>query len=138
MATKEIALREAPWVVPGEVLGLEDAALPLTVRLVSRAGELRRSWARALHDIRYRPPRRRTARKLLVLVPAHNEAETIGHTLHALLTQTRQADRIAVMADNCTDDTVKIARRYRGITVMETIGNTDKKVGALIQGWRRY
>jgi poly-beta-1,6-N-acetyl-D-glucosamine synthase len=138
MATKEIATRQPPWVVPGEILGGQDGPLPLTVRLVSRAGDLRRSWSRTLHDLRYRPPRRRTARKLLVLVPAHNEAETIGHTLHALLTQTRAADRIVVIADNCTDDTAKIARRYRGITVMETVGNTDKKVGALIQGWRRY
>jgi cellulose synthase/poly-beta-1,6-N-acetylglucosamine synthase-like glycosyltransferase len=99
---------------------------------------VRRSWSRTIHDLRYRPPRHRTARKLLVIVPAHNEADSIGHTLHALLTQTRQADRIVVVADNCDDDTVKIARRYRGVTVMETIGNTDKKVGALIQGWRRY
>jgi hypothetical protein len=48
------------------------------------------------------------------------------------------AGRIVVVADNCDDDTAKIARRYRGVTVMETTGNTDKKVGALIQGWCRY
>ena len=125
-------------VAPGQVMGPQDGPLPLSVRLTARAGELRRSWARTLHDIRYRPPRFRSASKLLVLVPAHNEAETIGHTLHALLSQTRPADRIVVIADNCTDDTAKLARRYRGITVMETTGNTDKKVGALIQGWRRY
>jgi cellulose synthase/poly-beta-1,6-N-acetylglucosamine synthase-like glycosyltransferase len=138
MPTKEIATRPLPGVIPGEVLGLQDGPLPLTLRLVSRVGEMRRSWSRTVHDLRYRQPRRRTTRKLLVLVPAHNEADTIGHTLHALLTQTRQADRIVVIADNCTDDTATIARRYRGITVMETVGNTDKKVGALIQGWRRY
>jgi biofilm PGA synthesis N-glycosyltransferase PgaC len=119
-------------------MGPQDTPLPLSIRLTARAGELRRSVARTLHDMRHRPPRYRSARKLLVLVPAHNEAETIGHTLHALLSQTRPADRIVVIADNCTDDTAKIAGRYRGITVMETAGNTDKKVGALIQGWRRY
>jgi cellulose synthase/poly-beta-1,6-N-acetylglucosamine synthase-like glycosyltransferase len=119
-------------------MGPQDGPPPLSIRLTARAGELRRGWARTLHDIRYRPPRLRSAPKLLVLVPAHNEAETIGHTLHALLSQTRQADRIVVIADNCTDDTAKLARRYRGITVLETTGNTDKKVGALIQGWRRY
>ena len=124
--------------MPGQVMRPQNVPLPLTTRLGARAGELRRSWARTLHDLRHRPPRYRSARKLLVLVPAHNEAETIGHTLHALLAQTRPADRIVVIADNCTDDTAKLAGRYRGITVMETTGNTDKKVGALIQGWRRY
>lgn len=119
-------------------MGPQDGPLPLSLRVTARAGELRRSWARTLHDLRHRPPRYRSARKLLVLVPAHNEAATIGHTLHALLSQTRPADRIVVIADNCSDDTAKIAGRYRGITVIETTGNTDKKVGALIQGWRRY
>ncbi len=119
-------------------MGPQTGPLPLSTRLGARAGELRRSVARTLHDLRHRPPRFRSARKLLVLVPAHNEAETIGHTLHALLAQSRPADRIVVIADNCTDDTAKIAGRYRGITVMETTGNTDKKVGALIQGWRRF
>jgi poly-beta-1,6-N-acetyl-D-glucosamine synthase len=136
--TKEIALREATLFVPGQVVGPDAGPLPLSIRLTARAGEVRRSWARTLHDLRHRPPRYRSARKVLVLVPAHNEAETIGHTLHALLSQTRPADRIVVVADNCTDDTAKLARRYRGITVMETVGNTDKKVGALIQGWRRF
>jgi biofilm PGA synthesis N-glycosyltransferase PgaC len=138
MPTKEIALAGPLRLAPFEAPRADDAAQPLSVRVATRAGELHRSWSRTLHDLRYRPPRRRTVAKLLVLVPAHNEAETIGHTLQALLGQTRPADRIVVMADNCTDDTAKIARRFRGVTVMETVGNTDKKVGALIQGWRRY
>jgi biofilm PGA synthesis N-glycosyltransferase PgaC len=123
MPTKEIALSEPMRLIPFEAFG---------------TSELHRSWSRTIHDLRYRPPRRRTVAKLLVLVPAHNEADTIANTLHALLTQSRPADRIVVIADNCTDDTAKIARGYRGVTVMETAGNTDKKVGALIQGWRRY
>jgi biofilm PGA synthesis N-glycosyltransferase PgaC len=138
MPTKEIAPAEPLRLMPFETFDTGDGPLPLSVRVAGRAGELHRSWSRTLHDLRYRPPRRRTTAKILVLVPAHNEAETIGQTLHALLKQSRAADRIVVMADNCTDDTVKIARQYRGITVMETVGNTDKKVGALIQGWRRY
>jgi biofilm PGA synthesis N-glycosyltransferase PgaC len=138
MPTKEIELAKPLRLVSFENFGTSDAPLPLTARVATRAGELQRSWSRTIHDLRYRPPRRRTVAKVLVLVPAHNEVDTIGHTLHALLTQTRQADRIVVIADNCTDDTAKIARRYRGVTVMETVGNTDKKVGALIQGWRRY
>ncbi len=140
MPTKEIALAEPVRVIPFRAFeaGTGDASLPLTVRVATRAGELQRSWSRTLHDLRYRPPRRRTVARVLVLVPAHNEAETIGHTLHALLAQSRPADRIVVIADNCTDATAQVARRYRGVTVMETVDNSDKKVGALIQGWRRY
>ena len=75
---------------------------------------------------------------MLVLIPAHNEEATIGKNLNALLTQTRVPDRIVVIADNCTDRTEQIARRYRGVTVMRTVGNTERKVGALNQGWLRW
>jgi cellulose synthase/poly-beta-1,6-N-acetylglucosamine synthase-like glycosyltransferase len=90
-----------------------------------------------MHDVRYRPPKRRTA-KMLVLIPAHNEQDSIGNVLNALLTQTRVPDRIVVVADNCTDKTEQIARRFRGVTVMRTVGNTERKVGALNQGWLRW
>ena len=43
-----------------------------------------------------------------------------------------------VIADNCTDRTEQIARRFRSVTVMRTVGNTDRKVGALNQGWARW
>jgi hypothetical protein len=46
-------------------------------------------------------------------------------------------DRIVVIADHCTDKTEQIARRFRGVTVMRTIGGGGRKVGALNQGWRR-
>ena len=56
--------------------------------------------------------------------------------LNSLLTQTRVPDRIMVIADNCNDKTEQIARRFRGVTVMRTVGNTERKVGALNQGWQ--
>lgn len=65
-----------------------------------------------------------------VLVPAHNEAEGILETLESLGRQTRRPDRVIVVADNCTDDTEQIARR-QGAEVIRTVGNTDKKAGAL-------
>jgi biofilm PGA synthesis N-glycosyltransferase PgaC len=137
--TQEIAIRgEALPAIAGSVVDSRTVPLPLTVRLGARVGELRREVARTVHDLRYRAPRPRGAAKLLVLVPAHNEADAIGHTLRALLGQTRPADRIVVLADNCTDDTAQIARGFRGVTVMVTVGNADRKVGALIQGWRRW
>jgi biofilm PGA synthesis N-glycosyltransferase PgaC len=110
---------------------------PLLIRAASRAGGVRRAMSRVVHDVRYRPPRQRTA-KLLVLIPAHNEEDSIGNVLNALLTQTRVPDRIVVIADNCTDKTEAIARRFRGVTVMRTVGNTERKVGALNQAWLRW
>jgi cellulose synthase/poly-beta-1,6-N-acetylglucosamine synthase-like glycosyltransferase len=70
--------------------------------------------------------------QLTVLVPAHNEALTIGATLQSLWSQTRQPDRVVVVADNCTDDTAELARA-NDADVFSTVGNSDKKAGALNQ-----
>jgi cellulose synthase/poly-beta-1,6-N-acetylglucosamine synthase-like glycosyltransferase len=56
--------------------------------------------------------------KVAVLVPAHNEASSIGKTLETLLPQVAALGSIIVIADNCTDDTAAIARKY-GVTVLE-------------------
>ena len=85
-----------------------------------------------------RPPKVKTA-KIVVVVPAHNEEESIGRTIKALLSQTRQPDRIVIVADNCSDRTVQIARSFgRRVTVIETVGNRDRKVGALRTAWQQY
>lgn len=70
-----------------------------------------------------------------VLVPAHNEASCIEHTLRSLLAQSHRPERIVVVADNCTDDTEAIARSL-GVEVFPTVGNTRKKAGALNQALR--
>lgn len=67
-----------------------------------------------------------------VLLPAHDEAAIIGASIDSLLNQTRPADRILVVADNCTDATVEIALA-RGVEVFETVGNTQAKAGGLNQ-----
>jgi cellulose synthase/poly-beta-1,6-N-acetylglucosamine synthase-like glycosyltransferase len=69
---------------------------------------------------------------LTILVPAHNEAARIGATLASLRAQDRRPDRVVVIADNCTDDTVAIARAA-GAEVHRTVGNVHKKAGALNQ-----
>ncbi len=56
--------------------------------------------------------------KIAVLIPAHNEALTIEKTLTSLLPQLTPEDRVIVVADNCTDDTAAIARKFE-ITVLE-------------------
>ena len=70
--------------------------------------------------------------RLTVLVPAHDEALTIGATLESLWGQARRPEKVVVVADNCTDDTADIARRG-GAEVFTTVGNRDKKAGALNQ-----
>jgi biofilm PGA synthesis N-glycosyltransferase PgaC len=70
--------------------------------------------------------------RLTVLVPAHNEALTIAATLRSLWGQTRPPEQVIVVADNCTDDTADIARNH-GAEVFTTVGNTEKKAGALNQ-----
>jgi cellulose synthase/poly-beta-1,6-N-acetylglucosamine synthase-like glycosyltransferase len=67
-----------------------------------------------------------------VLVPAHNEEDMLPGALASLRAQTRQPERIFVVADNCTDRTVDLAREA-GVHVVETVGNTDRKAGALNQ-----
>ena len=67
-----------------------------------------------------------------VLIPAHNEQASLPQTLASLTRQTRTPDRIIVVADNCTDGTVDVARSA-GAEVFETVGNTEKKGGALNQ-----
>jgi len=45
-----------------------------------------------------------------VLVPAHNEALGIRDTIESIFAQTSPGDRVVVIADNCTDETARVAR----------------------------
>lgn len=67
-----------------------------------------------------------------VLIPAHNEAGILTTTLPMLQSQSRKPDRIIVVADNCTDKTVEIARTF-GVEIFETVDNQKQKGGALNQ-----
>jgi cellulose synthase/poly-beta-1,6-N-acetylglucosamine synthase-like glycosyltransferase len=73
---------------------------------------------------------------ITALLPAHNEGECIAETLDALLAQDLPADRIIVIADNCSDDTEDVASRYP-VEVLRTEGNTRKKAGALNQALKK-
>ena len=48
---------------------------------------------------------------VVVLVPAHDEEDTIAHCVHAFESQTYPGERfhVVVIADNCTDDTAAVA-----------------------------
>jgi cellulose synthase/poly-beta-1,6-N-acetylglucosamine synthase-like glycosyltransferase len=69
---------------------------------------------------------------ITALIPAHNESEWIASVVRNLASQTQPPDRIIVMSDNSTDDTVSLARQA-GAEVWESAGNTHKKAGALNQ-----
>ena len=73
-----------------------------------------------------------TVLRCTVLIPAHDEEAVLAFTLQSLAEQTRPPDRVVVIADNCTDATVEVARTH-GVEVYETVGNTEKKAGALNQ-----
>jgi cellulose synthase/poly-beta-1,6-N-acetylglucosamine synthase-like glycosyltransferase len=106
--------------------------------LRNQLAQLYQNATQSMHRMHNRPPKVKTA-KVVVVVPAHNEEESIARTIKALLSQTRQPDRIVVVADNCTDRTVQIASGFgRRVTVIETVGNRDRKVGALRTAWQQY
>ena len=69
---------------------------------------------------------------ITVLIPAHNEEGCIAETLSSLLAQEPPPARIVVVADNCTDGTVRLAREA-GVEVFETVANRHKKAGGLNQ-----
>ncbi len=71
-----------------------------------------------------------------ILIPAHNEEASLAQTVESLVGQTRPPERIVVVADNCTDSTVEVARRV-GVEVVASVDNIHKKAGALNQVLRR-
>lgn len=80
--------------------------------------------------------RRRQDRKVIVLIPAHNEEDVIGQTLRGLMGQRRPPDWMVVVCDNCTDRTAQIASSL-GAKLYHTTGNRKKKAGALNQALGR-
>jgi len=118
--------------VAAGALAFEGAALMRTFRnperqaLQSSLPHWTRPSQRGRHPVR-----------ITILVPAHNEASSLPVTLAALAEQSRQPDRVVVVADNCTDSTVEVARSF-GHEVFETVDNTHKKGGALNQALATY
>jgi biofilm PGA synthesis N-glycosyltransferase PgaC len=69
---------------------------------------------------------------ITALIPAHNEEKLIGATILSMMNQDRKPDRIIVVADNCTDNTVEVAKSF-GVEVFLSVDNDKKKAGALNQ-----
>jgi cellulose synthase/poly-beta-1,6-N-acetylglucosamine synthase-like glycosyltransferase len=79
-------------------------------------------------------PQRRL--RVAVLMPAHDEALTIGETIRALLPQLRDRDRLLVVADNCSDTTASVAAGSGAHVVVRTDPTRRGKGYALDFGMR--
>ena len=69
-------------------------------------------------------------RKIIALIPARNEADSIGYTIESIKKQTHSVDQILVIANNCTDNTAENALKYSA-EVIEMAKNQHMKAGAL-------
>lgn len=74
---------------------------------------------------------------MVVLIPAYNEAESIGATIESVLAQARPADKVVVIPNGCTDDTADVARSYP-VTVMELPRLPHGKSQALNTAWQAH
>jgi len=72
--------------------------------------------------------------KFALIVAAHNEEIVIGKLIESLLNQDypRELFDVFVIADNCTDNTAKIARQY-GVNVYERFNKVEKGKGVALE-----
>lgn len=60
--------------------------------------------------------------KISVLIIAHNEADNIRACLESIQRQTLCPDEIILVAHNCTDNTVEVAREFSDVRIVEEHG----------------
>ena len=73
-------------------------------------------------------------KKFAMIVAAHNEEVVIGKLIESMLNQDypRELFDVFVIADNCTDNTAKIARKY-GVYVYERFNKEQKGKGYALE-----
>src|ERR1035441_6843861 len=71
--------------------------------------------------------------RVVVMMAARNEEAHIAEAVNQIRNGTRPPDRIVVLANNCTDDTARVATEA-GAEVLVTRPDGYKKAGALNQG----
>ncbi len=82
-------------------------------------------------------PRTGERPRLAILIPAHNEASVIAATLRAVLAQLRDGERVLVVADNCSDETARIAIAEGAAVVERTDTEHRGKGYAIDHGLRQ-
>lgn len=104
-------------------------AIPVTVFLIEIVAGCvlpQRNWMT--------PPSRDRYLRCAVLVPAHNESTGLLPTLTDISAQLRAADRLLVIADNCTDDTASVAAMAGAVVVVRNEPGRKGKGYALACG----
>ena len=76
-------------------------------------------------------------KQVAILIPAHNEAAGIRHTLVGIQSQLTPGDRIVVVADNCNDSTATVAREA-GVEVIERFNAELRGKGFALEAGVRY
>ena len=82
-----------------------------------------------IRETPHRPVHNTVRPGVTVIVPAYNEAASVGDTIESLLTQSLAPAEIIVIDDCSTDGTADVARSY-GVTVLQPPRNTGSKAGA--------
>jgi cellulose synthase/poly-beta-1,6-N-acetylglucosamine synthase-like glycosyltransferase len=95
---------------------LETAALLLLVPVSVLFVEILLAVTKTEHGVSEAGERRR----LVVLVPAHNESSLIADTIRSIIPQLRERDRLVVIADNCADDTAAVVRAEGGEVIVRS------------------
>jgi cellulose synthase/poly-beta-1,6-N-acetylglucosamine synthase-like glycosyltransferase len=113
-------------------LVISAAALLLLMPICVLAAEVVAALATDTVAAATQQPRPRAA----VLMPAHDEALTIGETVRALLPQLGAADCLLVVADNCSDETGSIATANGAEVIVRTDPDRRGKGYALDFGVR--
>lgn len=79
-------------------------------------------------------------KKVIAIIPAHNEEESINRALQSLVQQTYPFYKIIIALDNCNDSTKEIVQsysvRFNHLYFFETYNNKNKKAGALNQAYK--
>ena len=108
-------------------------ALPVATILIETV------WAIVLPARTFSPASGRTNRNRVgVLVPAHNEEETLAETLATINPQLRRGDWLLVVADNCSDGTAAIAEGLGADVIVRTDPLNIGKGFALDWGVRHF
>ena len=90
----------------------------------------------AFFGLRRKPEKKnyKPTKKFAMIVAAHNEEVVIGKLIGSMLNQNypRELFDIFIIADNCTDNTAKIARKY-GVYVYERFNKDQKGKGYALE-----